>query len=312
MTKTVLFSARPALWDEYQPLLTGLFSNAGLDIKLIQHTDQPEDVDYIIYAPNGPVQDFAPYKNVKLVQSLWAGVETALKNETLTQPLARMVDPGMSEGMADYVVGHVMRHHLGVDAQAAAQPGEWLENVAPPLARSRTVGVLGVGNLGMFCAHAVARQGFNVVGWSRRLKTDDIVKCYAGNDGLSEVLGQSDILVLLLPDTADTTNMINAETIAQMKQGAAIINPGRGPLIDDAALLDGLNSGKLSGSTLDVFRIEPLPADNPYWTHPKVLVTPHIASETRLETSAAVVVENINRGETGKPFLHLVDRQAGY
>lgn len=312
MTKTVLFSARAVLWDDYQPILADLFAKAGLDMNLILHTGHPNDVDYIIYAPSGPVQDFTPFKNVKLIQSLWAGVDIALRNKTLTQPLARMVDPGMRQGMADYVLGHVMRYHLGMAAQEAAKPGEWLEDIAPPLAKSRTVGFLGIGELGMYCAHAVARQGFNVVGWSRTLKSDDVVKCSAGADGLRDVLAQSDILVLLLPDTADTTNLIDVKTIAQMKDGAAIINPGRGPLIDDAALLQSLDSGKLSGATLDVFRVEPLPADNPYWTHPKVLVTPHIASETHIETAAAVAVDNIACGETGKPFLHLVDRDAGY
>jgi glyoxylate/hydroxypyruvate reductase A len=192
------------------------------------------------------------------------------------------------------------------------QPGEWRNDTAAPLARNRTVGFLGIGALGMYCAHAVAKQGFKVVGWSRTLKSDEVVECYAGSDGLRDVLGQSDTLVLLMPDTPETVNMINADTIKQMKDGATIINPGRGPLIDDAALLAGLDSGKLSGATLDVFRKEPLPAGDPYWTHPKVLVTPHIASETRLETSAAVVVENIIRGENGQPFLHLVDRIAGY
>jgi glyoxylate/hydroxypyruvate reductase A len=115
-----------------------------------------------------------------------------------------------------------------------------------------------------------------------------------------------------LPDTPNTENVINAKTISQMKDGAAIINPGRGPLIDDAALLDALNNGKLSGATLDAFRVEPLPQNDPYWTHPKVLVTPHIASETRPETAAIVVADNIARGETGEPFLHLVDRALGY
>ncbi len=312
MKKTVLFTAPQESWQAYKPYLGDLFNKAGLDINLVNETDEPQDVTYIVYAPSGPVQDFSVFKNVTLVQSLWAGVETALKNKTLTQPLARMIDPGMSEGMADYVVGHVMRHHLGTASHTMAKPGEWLEHWAPPLAHTRTVGFLGVGALGMHCAHAVAKQGFNVVGWSRSLKSDDVVTCYAGDDGLSNVLAQSDILVLLMPDTPETENMINADTIAQMKDGVAIINPGRGPLIEDAALLAGLDSGKLSGATLDVFRIEPLPANDPYWTHPKVLVTPHIASETRLETSAAVVVENIVRGEAGLPFLHLVDRDAGY
>jgi glyoxylate/hydroxypyruvate reductase A len=312
MAISVLFSAPAASWEGYAPFLNDLFAKAGLDVNLVQSTDNPDEVKYIIYAPNGPVQDFAPFKNVKLIQSLWAGVETALQNKTLTQPLARMVDPGMSEGMADYVLGHVMRHHLGIALHASVQPGEWRNDTAAPLARNRTVGFLGIGALGMFCAHAVAKQGFNVLGWSRNLKSDDIVDCHAGPDGFAQVLAQSDIFVLLMPDTAETTNLINAETIAQMKDGAAIINPGRGPLIDDDALLAALDSSKLSGATLDVFRTEPLPASNPYWTHPKVLVTPHIASETRLETSASVVVENIERGEAGKPFLHLVDREAGY
>jgi glyoxylate/hydroxypyruvate reductase len=312
MTITVLFSAPQVRWEEYKPLLNTLFKQAGLSVDLVQQADDPLDVDYIIYAPNGPLQDFTPYKNVKLIQSLWAGVETALQNKTLTQPLARMVDPGMSMGMADYVLGHVMYYHLGIATHAAAKPGTWNDGLAPPLARSRTVGFLGIGALGMYCAHAVAKQGFNVVGWSRTQKSDDVVDCFAGTDGLRDVLAQSDILVLLLPDTPATENMINADTIAQMKDGAAIINPGRGPLIDDAALLAGLNSGKLSGATLDVFRTEPLPASDPYWAHPKVLITPHIASETRLDTSAAVVVENIGRGVAGKPFLHLVDRKAGY
>ena len=312
MTTTVLFNAPKASWLGYKPYLTTLFKQAGLDIKLVQQTSDPLSIDYIIYAPNGPLQDFVPYKNVKLVQSLWAGVEVALRNKTLSQPLARMVDTGMSEGMADYVLGHVMRHHLGTAVIAEAHPGEWLNHLVPPLARNRTVGFLGIGALGMYCAHAVAKQGFQVLGWSRTLKSDNVVTCYASDNGLREVLANSDILVLLLPDTDATKNMINAQTIAQMKDGAALINPGRGPLIDDAALLAGLDSGKLSGATLDVFRTEPLPSEDPYWAHPKVLVTPHIASETRLDTSAAVVVENIGRGEAGLPFLHLVDREAGY
>ncbi len=257
------------------------------------------------------MQDFTQFTNVKLIQSLWAGVEVAMKNPTLTQPLARMVDDGMSEGMSDYVLGHVMRYHLGMDAHIAATAGSW-EQDAPCLARDRTVGFLGLGELGMFCAKAVARQGFNVLGWSRTLKQDDAVNCYTGADGLQTVLEQSDILVLLMPQTPETENMINAKTIAHMKRGIAIINPGRGTLIDDTDLLNGLNSGHISGATLDVFRVEPLPHDDPYWAHPNVLITPHIASETRMETAVPVVVDNINRGETNQPFLHLVDRSVGY
>jgi len=149
MTTTVLFSAPDKSWQTYEPYLNTLFNKAGLDINLVQETDTPQDVTYIIYAPNGPVQDFSAFTNVKLVQSLWAGVETALQNKTLTQPMARMVDTGMSEGMAAYVVGHVMRHHLGIALHVAAKPGEWLTHWSPSLTRNSTVGFLGIGALGI-------------------------------------------------------------------------------------------------------------------------------------------------------------------
>lgn len=307
----ILFTARDKVWPAYKAHLEQAFKAANIDASLMRETDNPEAIDYIIYAPTGPVQDFAPFTNVKLVQSLWAGVDVALQNTTLTHPLARMIDTGMAEGMADYVLGHVMRHHLGTDAYAQAAAGSWVQN-APCLARDRTVGFLGLGALGLHCAQAVARQGFRVLGWSRSLKQDTAIECYAGAKSMKTVLEHSDILVLLMPNTPETENMINAQTIARMKKGAAIINPGRGTLIDDDALLEGLNSSHISGATLDVFRVEPLPQDHPYWAHPNVLVTPHIASETRLDTSVEVVMENIKRGETGRPFLYLVDRSTGY
>jgi len=119
-------------------------------------------------------------------------------------------------------------------------------------------------------------------------------------------------VILLLPDTPATNNILNADTLAMLPKGARIINPGRGPLIDDAALLEALDSGQVGHATLDVFRVEPLPADDPYWAHPNVTVTPHIAAETRASTASQVIAENIRRGEAGEPFLHLVDRSLGY
>jgi glyoxylate/hydroxypyruvate reductase A len=118
--------------------------------------------------------------------------------------------------------------------------------------------------------------------------------------------------VLLLPDTPATQNILNAETLAQMPKGAFIINPGRGPLIDDDALMATLDQGQIAHATLDVFRVEPLPADHPFWAHPKITVTPHIAAETRAITASQVIVENMRRGEAGEPFINLVDRAVGY
>ena len=168
---------------------------------------------------------------------------------------------------------------------------------------------------GLFAA-AVAETllylGFNVTGWSRSPKDIAGVTCLHGDAGRADALRRAEIAVLLLPNTPDTENTLNAETLAQMPAGACIINPGRGALIDDDALLAALDSGQIAHATLDVFRVEPLPADHPYWAHPKVTVTPHIAAETRATTAAQAIVENIRRGEAGEDFLHLVDRAKGY
>jgi glyoxylate/hydroxypyruvate reductase A len=180
------------------------------------------------------------------------------------------------------------------------------------LANERHVCILGLGALGHEAAQALAALNFNVTGWSRTPKDVPGVTCLSGEDGLQEALSKAEIAVLLLPDTPATENTLSTETLALMPIGARIINPGRGPLIDDDALLKALNKGQIGHATLDVFRVEPLPADHPYWAHPNVTVTPHIASETRPVTAAQVIVENIRRGEAGEPFVHLVDRQLGY
>jgi glyoxylate/hydroxypyruvate reductase A len=138
------------------------------------------------------------------------------------------------------------------------------------------------------------------------------VECLSGEEGLNMALGRAEILILLLPLTSATRDLLNADRLALMPEGAFIINPGRGPLIDDEALLAALDSGRIEHATLDVFRVEPLPAEHAFWAHPKVTVTPHIASDTRAETAARVIAENIRRGEAGETFLHLVDRSAGY
>ncbi len=306
----VFFCARPERWDMYHPALTRAFAALDLDVNLTRDPD-PETVDYIVYAPNGPVSDFTPFTRTKAVLSLWAGVETIVGNPTLTQPLCRMVDAGLEEGMVEWVTGHVLRHHLGMDAQILNQSGIWSPKV-PPLARNRTVAVLGLGALGQACAQALSALRFNVIGWSRSAKKVDGLACFHGPDGLHSALQQAEIIVLLLPHTPETENVINAETLALMPKGAVIINPGRGALIDDEALLTALDSGQIGHATLDVFRQEPLPAAHPYWAHPGVTVTPHIASETRAETAAEVIAENIRRGEAGTPFLFLVDRDKGY
>ena len=311
MPVNVLFAAKPAAWSSYEAPLTAALDATGLDYRLGTEMP-PEEVDYIVYAPNSEVQDFSPFTRAKAVLNLWAGVENVVGNPTLHIPLARMVDAeGLTQGMVEWVTGHVLRHHLGMDAHIVNPDHDWIET-APPLARDRVVTILGLGTLGVACAEMLTRIGFQVRGWSRTGKEVQGVACHAGPAGLEKALTGADIVVLLLPDTPATENVICAHTLSLMNRGAVVINPGRGPLIDDDALLAALETGQISHATLDVFRQEPLPEGHPYWTHPRVTVTPHIASETRCASAARVVAENIRRGEAGEPFLHLVDRDAGY
>ncbi|OOY11578.1 glyoxylate/hydroxypyruvate reductase A [Thioclava marina] len=310
----VLFADKPSNWPRYEGPLSDAIAATGLEAEIVQPGEaDPSTVDYIVYSPQGPVQDFTAYTKAKAVLNLWAGVERVVGNTTLTQPLCRMVDQGLERGMVEYVTGHVLRYHLGIDATLAQQDGVWRhDGGVPPLARNRSVVMLGLGALGKACAEALAGLGFAVTGWSRTPKEIAGITCLSGEEGLREALSRAEILVSILPDTPETTDLLNSRTLTLLPKGARIINPGRGTLIDDDALLTALGVGQVGHATLDVFRTEPLPPEHPYWAHPNVTVTPHIAAESRAETASEVIAENIRRGEAGEPFLYLVDRSRGY
>ncbi|MDF1619028.1 2-hydroxyacid dehydrogenase [Pseudothioclava nitratireducens] len=309
----ILFAAKPEQWPAYETPLATALAEAGIDAEIVHPGADPASIDYIVYTPFGPVQDFTPYTRTKAVLSLWAGVERIVGNETLTQPLCRMVDEGLERGMVEWVTGHTLRYHLGIDFYRTHQDGVWRQGEqVPPLAPDRSVVILGLGALGAACAKALAGLGFKVTGWSRTPKTLEGIDCVHGAEGLKMALERAEILATILPNTPETTNLLNAESLARMPKGAVILNPGRGNVIDDDALLAALDAGQIGGATLDVFKTEPLPADHPYWAHPKVTVTPHIAAETRPASAARVIAENIRRGEAGEPFLFRVDRAQGY
>jgi glyoxylate/hydroxypyruvate reductase len=269
----VYFAAGAALWDEYRESLIAAFAAAGLAVDLRDRCDDPGAVDYIIYAPSSPLQDFTPFTGCKAVLSLWAGVERIVGNATLTQPLCRMVDPALTEGMVEWVVGHVLRHHLGMDRHIV-NPGHVWDNTCPPLARERPVTVLGTGALGAACGAALRALNFPVTMWGRTERAGAL----HGEAGLRQALSGAEIVAI----------------------------------IDDDALLAALDAGQVGHATLDVFREEPLPPDHPFWAHARVTVTPHIAADTRAPSAARVIAENVRRGEAGEPFLHLVDRARGY
>ena len=310
MTIKILFSANEENWRRYKAPLQDALDNKSLDYEL-GITITPSEVDYIIYAPSSPLQDFSPYTKLKAVLNLWAGVEGVTNNKTLNVPLARMVDSGLTDGMVEWVTGHTLRHHLGIDKHIHGQDGIWRSYV-PPLAKDRIITILGLGTLGTACGIALERLGFNVRGWSRREKRVDGILCFYGDDQIDSSLLDADIVVLLLPDTPLTQNILNQHTLNLLKRGAFVLNPGRGPLIDDDALLAALETGQIEHATLDVFRIEPLPKNHRYWSNNKVTVIPHKASETRPKTASQVIAMNIERAENGQELLYLVDRENGY
>ena len=310
MTIKILFSANEENWKRYKAPLQDALDDKSLDYELGTNIT-PSEVDYIIYAPSSSLQDFSPYTKLKAVLNLWAGVEGVTNNKTLNVPLARMVDSGLTDGMVEWVTGHTLRHHLGIDKHIHGQDGIWRSYV-PPLAKDRVITILGLGTLGTACGIALKRLGFNVRGWSRREKRVDGIQCFYGDEQIDSSLMDADIVVLLLPDTPLTQNILNQHTLNLLKRGAFVLNPGRGPLIDDDALLAALETGQIEHATLDVFRIEPLPQNHQYWSNNKVTVIPHKASETRPKTASQVIAMNIKRAENGQELLYLVDRDNGY
>lgn len=307
----LIYFAAPSLWPDYREVLPALLAKAGIAAHVVAEVPDPALVDYIIYAPSAPLQDFTPFTRCKAVLGLWAGVERIVGNATLTQPLCRMVEAGLTEGMVEWVVGHTLRHHLGMDRHIV-NPGHVWDPTCPPLARERPVAMLGMGALGQACAQALRALNFPVTGWSRSPKSVEGIICLHGEDGLAAALRGAAIVITLLPKTPETENLLDARRLALLPQGAVLLNPGRGPLIDDAALLAALDAGRIGHATLDVFRTEPLPQGHPFWSHPRVTVTPHIAADTRAHGAASVLVENIRRGQAGEPLLHVVDRTRGY
>ena len=306
----ILFAASADRWDEYKGPVRTALCDRGLTFSLVTEGD-PKSIDYIIYAPNSGLTDFTPYTNCRAVLNLWAGVENIVGNETLTMPLARMVDHGMTRGMVEWVTGHTLRHHLGMDAHVSGQDGQWRGAIAP-LAYARPVTILGMGALGQACAEALTHLEFPVTGWCRTPKLIPGITVLNGQDQLQLALETAQIVILLMPLTDQTHHIMNAERLACLPKGAILINPGRGQLIDDIALLQALESNHLAHATLDVFDIEPLPSTHAFWHHPKVTVTPHIASSTRPDSASRVIADNILRSVQGKQLLHLVNRQSGY
>lgn len=256
----------------------------------------------------------ASFPNLKAILSLAAGIEHVLRDPELPPgvPIARLIDPGLQTGMVEFVVMEVLRHHRREpEYRAQQQAGDW-KLLRQTLSRDRRVGILGLGHLGAACGEMLSRFGFPVSGWARTAKELPGITSYTGEDGLFAMLEQTDILVCLLPLTAETEDILDATTLGALPRGSVLINAARGKHVVDDDLIEALNSGQLSGATLDVFREEPLPADHPFWAHPDIILYPHAAAWTLPESAGPVIADNIRRARSGEALFGQIEVRRGY
>jgi glyoxylate/hydroxypyruvate reductase A len=283
-----------------------------IDFRVWPEAGELTQVEYLI-AWNVPASFLATVPNLRVLFSSGAGVDhmdfSAVPSHV---QIVRMVEPGIVNGMIEYVTMSVLALHRDlfdyIGAQAAAA---WRVIEVHP-ATTRTVGVMGLGVLGQAVLERLGTFGFQRCGWNRSPKQIPGVICYTGEESLDRFLARCDILICLLPLTRATRGILNARVFAALPRGAFVINVGRGGHLDDRALLKALDSGQVSRAILDVVDPEPLPPSHPFWHHPRVLITPHVASMTQPETAAPVLLENLRRHQRGESLLDVIDRGRGY
>lgn len=283
-----------------------------LPFRIWPDVGDPREVRYLA-AWQPPADLASAYPNLEVLFSVGAGVDqfdfSALP---AALQVVRMVEPGIVNGMVEYVALSVLSIHRDWQVYRDQQRAKlWQEHRVRPAASCR-IGVLGLGMLGTAVLERLRDFGFACAGWNRSPRQIDGVECHAGTDGLQSFLARTDILICMLPLTDGTRGILSKSLFDQLPAGAALINVGRGGHLVQDDLLQALDDGRISTAILDVCEPEPLPQDHPFWTHPQVMLTPHIASMTQPESSAEVVLDNIRRHRAGLPLVGLVDRHRGY
>ncbi|MBZ0334657.1 2-hydroxyacid dehydrogenase [Marinobacter sp. AL4B] len=310
MTPTLVFYSQVDSFDDWKALLEPRLPQ--LRICRPEQVEDPDSVHYVL-AWKPPHGFFVQYPNLKLLINLGAGVDSLVNRDDLPAvPITRISDPDMSRMMASYVLFAVLRHARDIPAFERAQRECRWHYLHPRLPESVRVGVLGLGELGTFAAKELCRQGFDVRGWSRSPKQLENVTCVNGMERLDEFLANSDILVVMLPLTAQTRGLLNADRLALLPRGCCFINVARGALVDQQALTSALASGQIGEATLDVFDREPLPPKDPLWAMENVLITPHLASVAIPASAAQQIADNIQRLDRGESVLHQIDPARGY
>ncbi|MGH8782974.1 2-hydroxyacid dehydrogenase [Paraburkholderia sp.] len=307
---TFLYKADPGRGRQW----ARLFAEKAPDIpfRLWPDAGDPSSVRYLAawQPPDDPVRAFP---NLEVVFSVGAGIDQFdLSRVPEHVAVVRMIEPGIIEGMVEYVTQAVLTIHRDLFDYALQQQQRVWHERPPRAAATRRIGVLGLGMLGTTVLERLRLFNFPCAGWSRSPRALDGIECYVGSETLDTFLARTDILISLLPLTPETRGLLDRQLFAKLPQGASFVSVGRGPQVNQQDLLDALDSGPLHSAILDVTDPEPLPASHPLWTHPRVRITPHIASTTRPDTAVDVVLDNLRRHREGLPMLGLIDRKLGY
>lgn len=284
-----------------------------LDIRVWPDVGNEADIDFAIVWKH-PQGELRRYPNLRCVSSLGAGVDHLLQDPGLPEQVAitRVVDPLVIQSMVQYIVLAVLHHVREWERYRADQKARRWEPDLSSGTLPRAVGIMGMGKLGSAAAVELVRLGFKVGGWSRTPKQIEGVKSFFGRGQLAEFLAGTQVLVCMLPLTAETRDILNRETFFHLPKSAYLINVARGEHLVEEDLLTALDEGVLSGACLDVFRQEPLPREHPFWSHPRIWVTPHVASITDPMSAATQIVENIHRLRKEEALLNRVDPRRGY
>lgn len=308
MTRVALISQSARL-DYFGPLLR----EAAPELELVVWPDPAFREAEVAMCWNAPAGVYAQMPRLRLVHSIAAGVDNVVAGQDLRGlPVCRVVDPKLAEGMVQYVLWSVLHFHRRLDlAQANQRARIWQRPPLQPASDCR-VGLMGLGQLGTPIARALLGLGYAVNGWSRSAHALDGLTLYQGPEALPAFLAATDVLVCVLPLTASTRGILNRDTFAALPRGAAVVNCGRGEHLVVPDLLAALDSGQLRGAVLDVFAHEPLPADDPLWAAPGVVVTPHMATMASSTVVAQQVAQNVRRLVAGEPLVNQVDSSRGY
>ncbi|VVD70286.1 gyoxylate/hydroxypyruvate reductase A [Pandoraea eparura] len=307
---TFLYKADPIRGAEWAELFARKMPE--LPFRIWPDVGDPRDVRYL--AAWQPPEDLATrFPNLEVLFSTGAGTDQFdFSMIPATLPVVRMVESGIIGGMVEYVTLAVLSLHREWRTYLDQQREQNWKVHRVQTASSRRVGVLGLGVLARAVLESLNGFGFSCAGWSRSPQQIEDVECHAGADGLQQFLARTDILICLLPLTEGTRGILSNTLFDKLPRGAAVINVGRGGHLVQEDLLQALDEGQLSSAILDVCEPEPLPQDHPFWTHPKVMLTPHIASMTQPESAVEAMIDNLCRHQVGLPMIGLVDRARGY